>query len=114
MIKISAEFSVVKIFSYPSVSSVNICMPYNFKKSNNNRLTGNNISETQYCLTTFGNQSITFDRKTFSEYGSRVADLQQSTLQKAGLPNASPVVLCVQTSTVHQSPQTLFMKKGLE
>lgn len=97
-------------------------MPYNFKQSNKKNiiasLIGNKISETRYHLITFSNQSIIFDRKTFSEYDSRVTDLQQSTLQKAVLPKISPVVLCVQIFIVPQSPQwklilrTLSIKRG--
>lgn len=97
-------------------------MPYNVKQSNNKNiiasLIGNKIWETQYHLITFSNQSIILHQKAFSEYDSRVTDLQQSTLQKAALPKASPVVLCVHTFIVHQSPQwklisqTLSTKRG--
>lgn len=93
----------------------NIRMPY--KQSDNKNiiasLTGNKISQTWYHLITFSNQSTIFDQKTFGEQDSRVTDLQQRTLQKAVLPKASPVGLCVQTFMVHRSPQWKLISQNL-
>lgn len=94
MVKTSSEFSTVKGFSHPSVSSTNTCIPYNFKRSNNKNIIAsliwNNISETESSYYIYYSVTI-FNQETFSEHDSRVIDLQQSTLQKVVLPQSVPL-----------------------